>query len=390
MPISIQCNKCERRFNAPDSALGKTAACPGCGNKLVIEQVVEESNNKFLVAIGALLLVGISCVGAVAYVTSKSEPQPVAKVDPPVVDATTQQPTAEPIEPEQVEETESPIEPEPSEETEPTIEPEPEPTPGLGLTLEQFKKDIPADAWKELADTTRDDGTVSYQMVCTTLQTMILAVHGDPNDLREVSLNFSITSDMSDIDVATRVALMAFFYEKYSNWTKEELGEFWRRLITVGMGGEDKVKIQKDGHEFFLMPMGADDGTLFITAITSTPDSTALTLEEWLEAHPLKIPSGLYESKVRSGEIAGGDFTFRSFRHKGDSDFIGEITNESGNDYQLASFKMSLYDSTGELLDTAAIIVNNISAGQTKSFEAYIEDVPSDYLYKIDFENGIE
>lgn len=388
MPISIQCDKCERRFNAPDSALGKTAACPGCGNRFVIQPAVEESNSRFLIAVTSLLFVGIGCVGAVAYVTSNS--QPIAKVvDPSAVETTTQQPAAE---------AETPIETAPIEQPEPDTAPEsveqptsePDPTPGLGLTLDQFKKDIPVDAWKELADTTHDDGTVSYQMICTTFKTVILTVHGDPNDLREVSLNFSITTDMSNLEVASRVALMVFFLEKYSNWTQDELLQFWQRLMAVGAGEETEFRIQKDGHEFFMMPMGATDGTLFVTAVSSKPESTAPTLVEWLAAHPVKIPRGLYESTVRSGDIAGGSFTFRSFRQKGDSDFIGEITNESGNDYQIAAFKMSLYDSAGELLDTAPIIVNNISAGQTRSFEAYIENIPSDYLYKIDFENGIE
>jgi DNA-directed RNA polymerase subunit RPC12/RpoP len=36
VPIQVTCASCHAMFNAPDSAAGKTTACPKCGSKLVI------------------------------------------------------------------------------------------------------------------------------------------------------------------------------------------------------------------------------------------------------------------------------------------------------------------------------------------------------------------
>lgn len=90
----------------------------------------------------------------------------------------------------------------------------------------------------------------------------------------------------------------------------------------------------------------------------------------------------------RSGEIPHSTFAFKGCHPLGDGRWIGEITNNSTQDYQLACFKLSLFDQAGELINTAAIVVSNIKAGQTKSFDAYAGQAPSAYKYKIDFENG--
>jgi|GEM_PF-2275447 len=69
---------------------------------------------------------------------------------------------------------------------------------------------------------------------------------------------------------------------------------------------------------------------------------------------------------------------------------IGEITNNSGRSFQIASFTLSVYDSNGRLVDTAPIVISNFAAGRTKSFDAHVETLPEGWEFKIDFENGIE
>jgi len=67
---------------------------------------------------------------------------------------------------------------------------------------------------------------------------------------------------------------------------------------------------------------------------------------------------------------------------------IGEITNNSGRTYQMATFTLSIYDSNRRLVDTAPILMMNFAAGATKSFDAYVETLPSGWDFKIDFESG--
>lgn len=39
MPIKFSCPSCSKRLNAPDSAAGKTAKCPGCGKSVTVPRV---------------------------------------------------------------------------------------------------------------------------------------------------------------------------------------------------------------------------------------------------------------------------------------------------------------------------------------------------------------
>src|SRR5205823_565495 len=71
--------------------------------------------------------------------------------------------------------------------------------------------------------------------------------------------------------------------------------------------------------------------------------------------------------------------------------FVGEVTNNTGKDYQTTMFTLTIYDASGALVDTAGFVVNNFSNGRTKSFEALAPRVPPDKAkkYKIQFDQGI-
>ena len=185
---------------------------------------------------------------------------------------------------------------------------------------------------------------------------------------------------------------MTALFAKYSNWTAEEIGQWWRRLIQRGPRGEREFRVQKNGHELLMIPMGADDGTLFVTSVSAKRASNAPTLQEWLTEHPVPQsapPEHHYGSSDTSGQVANARFSFRNFRYKGDGDFIGEMVNDSGQPYQAVYFTLSVYDENGGLIDTGAISISNFEAAQTRSFDVYVEGVPSRFTYKLDFENGL-
>ena len=69
---------------------------------------------------------------------------------------------------------------------------------------------------------------------------------------------------------------------------------------------------------------------------------------------------------------------------------IGEMQNESGKDYQLANFVLSVYDVDGNLLETGYINISYFNNGSTKRFDAIIGEVHLKQIknFKIQFENG--
>ena len=105
---------------------------------------------------------------------------------------------------------------------------------------------------------------------------------------------------------------------------------------------------------------------------------------------PAQVPAASSES---SEELDAGEGFFASNVSFSNGDFgcewIGEIRNDSGRDYSLANFVLSIYDPSGRLLDTAYINVSSFRAGQTKSFRAMAGRVPDQVRYKIQFENGL-
>jgi len=101
----------------------------------------------------------------------------------------------------------------------------------------------------------------------------------------------------------------------------------------------------------------------------------------------------------RSGDVggwnaAGDGFYYRNIRFKNNADLglcdiIGEMKNESGQDYSAVSFQFSAYNSSGELLATTPLILSNFGNGQTKSFNDMIaESLEGRFNYKISFDNG--
>ena len=92
-----------------------------------------------------------------------------------------------------------------------------------------------------------------------------------------------------------------------------------------------------------------------------------------------------------SGETDGFSYDNVHFKKSSSNyiEIIGEITNHSGRSYQMVSFTLSVYDDSGNLLDTAPIVISNFRDGQTKSFSTIVQASYDELSrYKIDFENS--
>lgn len=115
------------------------------------------------------------------------------------------------------------------------------------------------------------------------------------------------------------------------------------------------------------------------------------TKEQEKEQKDIKEAAEEPDKKLDSD--AGHGFFYKNVKFKssfGMMDVIGEMTNTSKNNYTIANFVISIYSTSGELLDTGNIIISNIGSGQTKSFDGIFTTVPGgQFKYKIQFENGL-
>ncbi len=267
MPIAFQCPHCGVKGKAPDKLAGRLVDCPKCSRQVEIagpppaptSPPASPTPIATKLVIGVALMAVIGVAGMVVH--SFLPPAEVAE-------ATAAVPEAESA---AMVDDESPL---------------PLDSPGFGFTLDEFKKAIPiGTGWKVLDETRKDDGIVIFQLIGIAIPKTLLSVSGNPDDLREVSFMFGVNHDHSEADTITRVAAMCGFLSRYSNWTNEELGEVFGRFIRAG-DADKGLHVQKDGHEFSITVMGAENGTMFVTGVSVKPDSDAPTIEQWLADHP--------------------------------------------------------------------------------------------------------
>jgi hypothetical protein len=389
MSIAVQCSHCNGRFTAPDLAMGKTALCPKCGHEIEImvqphtvfqpppivhgpQEDIQRTTSAqrwhpHSLVIGTFVAAALAAI-AVGYLMFNPEP-PLESVAGADVDF-----------PQEVLD----AKPDLGKDTE---------LAGLGFSLEQFKEDMPiGTCWKVFSDTTRDEGVVTYQLLSTDMTNVLLIVSGKSSSLSEVSMCFCWEKGQTELDAITRALLMASIFAKYSDWTVEEIAEWWGRLIRRRDGIKEDAVIQKNGQELSMTAIGVKDGVMFIAAVVADPKSTAPTLQEWLAAHPMAPPkSGKshYHSIETAGKVANATFSFRNFRHRGRGDFIGELVNESGKTYEVATFTLSVYDAGGALIDADTIMIMHFKRKEVRSFDAYVESTPSYFSYKFDLESGL-
>ncbi|KXS45554.1 MAG: hypothetical protein AWU54_290 [Candidatus Frackibacter sp. T328-2] len=94
-------------------------------------------------------------------------------------------------------------------------------------------------------------------------------------------------------------------------------------------------------------------------------------------------------------DISDGNFTYDNVRviySNGDEiKILGEMTNNSGKDYDLIQFTITLYDFSDEILEAEEFFISNLNNEETKTFKKTIYKDYSTYHhdFKIQFDDGI-
>lgn len=90
--------------------------------------------------------------------------------------------------------------------------------------------------------------------------------------------------------------------------------------------------------------------------------------------------------------IAEEDFSYNNISYKdqfGHTEVIGEITNNSGQDFKLALFNVNAYDNNNNLLGVGTASIMNFTARQTKTFTAFVDAPHEDVdTIRIQYEAG--
>ena len=115
-----------------------------------------------------------------------------------------------------------------------------------------------------------------------------------------------------------------------------------------------------------------------------------VSIEAWVDTNKL---SSINPCADQSEENDFKDFIYNNVKFKNSLnrvEVIGEITNNSGKDYSYATYMVSVYDNSGQLVDTGSLFINNLKDGQTKSFIGFLDTKLSAFEdYKIQFETGM-
>ncbi len=115
-----------------------------------------------------------------------------------------------------------------------------------------------------------------------------------------------------------------------------------------------------------------------------------LQLEVWV---PENYITAEYEKTVEeTGIRIRQGFIYDNIRFRGQLDMteiIGEMTNDSGQNYSLINFMVSVYDKDSNLLATGYINISDFADGETKSFSGLIDiDFNKIAKYRIQYDSG--
>jgi len=134
------------------------------------------------------------------------------------------------------------------------------------------------------------------------------------------------------------------------------------------------------------------------TAQMPTREETAQMPTRQAPTPPLPTPPTRQLGSVDSQDFReiGNGFACRNVRFhpfmgmESMATLIGEMRNTSGQSFQLTMFKLSVYDSSNNLLGVGDIMIPSFADGSVKSFDGMIETPASEiHSYKIQLENGI-
>lgn len=206
------------------------------------------------------------------------------------------------------------------------------------------------------------------------------------------------------IDVAKKGKALEFI-ERREGWIRVRLKrgkEGWVAEKLVRMAPRQTLRLKVEKENLRKTPGGKKIGEV----LKDTELKVIRTEERWIEveivgwiwkdsttAKGMEIQESGHESGKAKQKIKGG-FSYKNVKltkSMGMVKVMGEMTNDSGKNFKAASFIITFYDRKGRLLETGDILINSFSSGQTKPFNAYIENLnyESVHRYKIEFDFGI-
>ena len=105
---------------------------------------------------------------------------------------------------------------------------------------------------------------------------------------------------------------------------------------------------------------------------------------------PMPSPPPAKAEQKQRPDFVSKNVSYRG-KEYGGVEIIGEIKNQSGQSYQVATFTLSVYDRSGNLVATSPINVSNFGRGQTKSFNTSVFDVSIERFnrFKIQYDGGL-
>lgn len=87
-------------------------------------------------------------------------------------------------------------------------------------------------------------------------------------------------------------------------------------------------------------------------------------------------------------EFPLSNFTYRTDDY-GITTFVGEIKNPTQRNFNLATFKLNIYDTSGTLLSVENVMINNFPAGSTRSFSTMATaKFPNRIKYRLEYDSG--
>jgi hypothetical protein len=169
--------------------------------------------------------------------------------------------------------------------------------------------------------------------------------------------------------------------------------------FSQGYAGEGTVFVGEPHENLRGSPNGEKIGELLqgtqLTVLEEKGNWLRVSVTGWIyKPSTTKDRSAIKEKAPTERVPAGSGFYYSNVSFKTGMlgpECVGEITNSSGRDYQIANFILSVYDQNGRLLETAYINVSNIDSGVTKSFQAFLLSTSMNEVakYKVQFENGL-
>ena len=201
------------------------------------------------------------------------------------------------------------------------------------------------------------------------------------------------------------------------NNIQHNYAKHYNKGLTAAKGGEFLTAIEEykiaaradprnSGKPYYLMglayaSLGENDVTYYERAIKAFQralvNAESEDREKIEEAISIARRAAGHETTAQRADWStssprANDFTYKNVSVKsknGYVELIGEVTNNTGKDFTIANFVVSLYGENSSLLAVGSISMSNLAHGQTKSFRSIVEaDHSKMKEYKIDFENG--